>query len=128
MRGYMFKNRWTALAFVCLTAYGAASLIGGEEDEGLLLSATEDLTQSRSEFGERSAELSKTRRRPVLDASPVGEFASDDELMYNFAAEDDLIDDTDGFDPVPDVDPNSEMDSIAVPVDEYMLVDDDEIH
>lgn len=128
MRGYMFKNRWTALAFVCLTAFGAANLIGGEDDEGLLLSATEDLTQSTSQFGERASKLSEPRRRSVLDASDGGEFASDDELMYNFAGDDDLIDDTDGFDPVPDVDLDSEMDRIAVPVDEYMLIDDDEIH
>ena len=26
MRGYMFKNRWGALLFVCLTAIGAASI------------------------------------------------------------------------------------------------------
>lgn len=116
------------MAFVCLTAFGAANLIGGEDDEGLLLSATEDLTQSTSQFGERASKLSEPRRRSVLDASDGGEFASDDELMYNFAGDDDLIDDTDGFDPVPDVDLDSEMDRIAVPVDEYMLIDDDEIH
>ena len=108
MRGYMFKNRWGALLFVCLTAIGAASLIGGEDDQGLLLSATDELTDARDGLDSRRQELSRPDERPVLDAGNVGEFSSDDELVAEYLSDEELIDDTQGLEPEPDINPSVE--------------------
>lgn len=105
MRGYMFKNRWGALLFVCLTALGAASLIGGEDDQGVLLSAADELTKTGNDFGSRAQELSETEDRPVLDAGNIGQFTPDDDLLPEFEPEDELSDNTQGLEPEPGVDP-----------------------
>lgn len=103
----MFKSRWGALFFVCATAFGAANLIGGEDDQGVLLSTADELSDARKELGKRKQELSEPDERPVLDAGNGEEFTS------GFAPDEDLIDDTRGFDPVPDVDPAREIEKMA---------------
>lgn len=124
MRGYMFKNRWGAIAFVCLMAFGAANLVGSKEDGGILQSAADKLTQSKDKLSERTAELAEPDERPVIVADPPAEFASDDEL---FGSDDYLIDNARGSDPVPDLDVVGEMDSYAEDGDVVMIIDNDEI-
>lgn len=124
MRGYMFKNRWGALLFVCLIAFGAASLIGDEDDEGLLLSAAGELTKTQADFANRSTELSRPDERPVLNAGDIGQFSSDEELASEFVPDDELIDDTRGFEPEPDINPSYEMER-AEEGDVFMVIDND---
>ncbi len=107
----MFKNRWGALLFVCLTAFGAANLIGGEDNQGVLLDAADELTQTRDEFGNRKQELSQPDARLVLDAGSAGQSSPDEDFVGGFVSDDDLIDDARGLEPVPDVNPTPELDS-----------------
>jgi hypothetical protein len=113
----MFKNRWGALMFVCLMAYSAVTLVGGEDDEGILLSAAEELTKAKAE----------TDERPAIEADTPDENSSDEELDDSFGSEDYLIDSAQGFDPVPDLDIASEMGSYAEGGDVVIVVDNDEI-
>ncbi len=124
MRGYMFKNRWGALFFVCLMAFGAASLIGGEDDKGLLLSAAGELTEVGDDFGNPKQELSEPEERAVLDAGDVGQFSPDEDFVEEYAPDDDLIDDTRGFEPVPDIDPSREVEKVEEEGDVVMYIDD----
>jgi hypothetical protein len=123
----MFKNRWGALVFVCLIAYSAVTLVGGEDDEGILLSATEELTKAKAETDALSAERAGTDSGPETGADLLGEFSSDEELGESFGSEDYLIDSAEGFDPVPDLDIASEMGSYAEGGDVVIVVDNDEI-
>lgn len=124
MRGYMFKNRWGALFFVCLTALGAVGLIGGEDDEGLVLSAAGELTDVGNDFGNRNQELSEPEQRAVLDAGDVGQFSPDEDFVEEYAPDDDLIDDTRGFEPEPDIDPSREVEKVEEEGDVVMYIDD----
>ncbi len=125
MRGYMFKNRWGALFFVCLTAFGAASLIGGEDDEGLLLSAAGELTDVGDDFGNRKQEFSEAEERPVIDAGDVGEFSPDEDFVDEYVPDDDLIDNTQGFEPEPDIDPSREVERVEEEGDVVIYIEDD---
>lgn len=124
MRGYMFKNRWGALFFVCLTALGAVGLIGGEDDEGLVLSAAGELTDVGNDFGNRKQELSEPEQRAVLDGGDVGQFSPDEDFVEEYAPADDLIDDTQGFEPEPDIDPSREVEKVEEEGDVVMYIDD----
>lgn len=123
MRGYMFKSRWGALLFVCLTVYGAVSLIGDEEDEGTLLSAADTLTHSRAEFSENSAALSAPNPRPVLDAGSADAEVLSEGSVSSPEEDDYLIDTAQGIDPSPDVDPDVPTGTPAEQGDEYVLVE-----
>ncbi|RDC60970.1 hypothetical protein HME9302_02187 [Alteripontixanthobacter maritimus] len=48
MFSYLFKNRWMALIFVLTGAYGAATLVGTEEDEGLVVKTAQKVEENRS--------------------------------------------------------------------------------
>jgi hypothetical protein len=120
----MFKNRWGALFFVCLTALGAVGLIGGEDDEGLVLSAAGELTDVGNDFGNRKQELSEPEQRAVRDAGDVGQFSPDEEFVEEYAPDDDLIDDTRGFEPAPDIDPSREVEKVEEEGDVVMYIDD----
>lgn len=124
MRGYMFKNRWGALFFVCLTALGAVGLIGGEDDEGLVVSAAGELTDVGNDFGNRKQELSEPEQRAVRDAGDVGQFSPDEDFVEEYAPDDDLIDDTRGFEPEPDIDPSREVEKVEEEGDVVMYIDD----
>ena len=39
MRGYMFRNRWFALLFVCLTLAGVTKLVGTDRESGAIQEA-----------------------------------------------------------------------------------------
>lgn len=106
----MFKNRWGALLFVCLTAFGAANLIGGEDDQGVLLDAADELTRVKHDFGNTKQEFSQPDARGVLDAGNVGQSPAAEDFDGGFVPDDDLINDARGFEPEPDVNPSPELD------------------
>ena len=115
MRSYMFKNRWGALFFVCLTAFGAVNLIGGEDDEGLLLSATGELTETQIGADIQDNSASQT---PSSNEIVISEYVSDS----------DLIDDAQGFDPTPALDPAKELSKVEEEGDMIILIDDDQLN
>ncbi len=95
----IFQSPKGALIFVGSTMLGAALLVGSEDQEGALVVATSELERQReiaemqNEFGDDSIvsqAQQNVRRRPV-EEQPSFEFSSDEEL----------IDDTRGFDPTP---------------------------
>lgn len=98
-------NRWGAVLFVGIAALGAVSLIGGEDDPGMLLEAADELTQAKDDFQTRADELSRPDERPVLDAGSGDAFATDEDVVMELMPDEELIDDARGIDPVPDVDP-----------------------
>ncbi|MDZ4308835.1 hypothetical protein [Allopontixanthobacter sp.] len=113
----MFKNRWGALIFVCLSVLGAVSLIGGEDDHGALLLAADELTETKSELQIQAGELSQadSSAEPTPDEQPVSGFMSDEEL----------IDDTRGIDPAPDIDPSPAAENVEEQGDVIMYIEDD---
>lgn len=58
----LFRNRWVALAFVLLTAIGAAELVGEEEDGGPLGNAAEKWAGQASE----TSTIVRTTSDPTL--------------------------------------------------------------
>lgn len=125
MRGYMFMNRWGALIFVCLAAFGAVSLIGGEDDPGVLLYAAGELTQTRDKFKSDAATLALPDDRPVLDAATGGEFTPDEELETEFLPDEQLIDDTRGFEPAPDINPSPPNEDVEEQGDVVIYIEDE---
>ncbi len=122
MRGYMFMNRWGALIFVFLAAFGAVSLIGDEDDPGVLLDAADELTRSKSQYEADAAALAQPDDRPVLDADTGGEFTPDEELEAEFLPDDELIDDTHGFEPTPDIIPTPPGEGVEEQGDVVMYI------
>ena len=112
MRGYMFRSRWGALAFVVLSAVGAASLIGGEEDKGVLLNAAHDIQQQRS-----AMEATMAGEEPPPIAVPSGAAAE-------FTSDEELIEDAAGFDPTP-IEDAAAPPAEVVPQDEVVIVSRD---
>lgn len=91
----MFKSSKGALLFVVVTLLGAAALIGTEDNEGALLKAAANIEKQR--------EAMKTDRRITQSSSaPIG-FASTNSGEYEFASDDELIDNATGFDPTPEL-------------------------
>lgn len=94
MRGYMFKSSKGAILFVVVTIFGAAMLIGSENNEGALIKAAADIEKQREMI---NAERSFARS----ENAPVG-FASGNTQPLEFTPDEDLIDDATGFDPTPE--------------------------
>ncbi len=111
MRGYMFRTKWGALLFAVATAAGAATLIGGEQDRGVLLNAAEDIQQQKAAM---EATMSSGSSPLAIPTSARVEFTSEEEL----------IDDASGFDPTP-VEDGAPLESEVVPHDEVVIVSRD---
>lgn len=111
--GYMFRSRWGALLFVAMSATGAASLVGGEDEEGVLMTAAEDLERQRVAM-ERTVAEAATDPSAMPAEGPELEFTDDEEL----------IDDAAGFDPTP-VDEGTVPADELVPHDEVVIVPGD---
>lgn len=101
----MFKNRWGALIFVFATAFGAANLIGEEDDQGVLLSAADELTAAQNDLGIERQEFSQPGNRPVIGGGDAGRLSPEEDFVDEYAPDADLIDDALGVDPEPDIDP-----------------------
>lgn len=108
----MFRNRWGALFFAVMTAAGAAALVGGEQEQGVLLDAAEDIQQQKAAMEATMAGVSA----PPAAITTSGEV----EFIYD----EDLIDDAAGFDPTPAEDA-APLPGEVVPYDEIVIVSRD---
>jgi hypothetical protein len=86
----MFRNRWGALLFVCLTLAGAATLVGTEEGEGAIQQATDQIAQQRAQAEQLTADM-QAPAQPAGDPTETVVLSSDE----------DLIDPATGEDPTP---------------------------
>lgn len=89
MSGKLFRGRSGALAFAGFVILAAVSLVGTDEDDGLVTQATDEIT---------AAPLA---REPAIE--PVSQSAEPFDMADDvaFASDEDLIDDAEGFDPTP---------------------------
>jgi len=99
----MFQSPKGALIFVGSTLLGAALLVGSEDQEGALVVATSELerqrqiTEMQNDFGGPGASnpsASQTREA-------VQRQSAQEPLSFEFSSDEELIDDTRGFDPTP---------------------------
>ena len=90
MRGYMFRNRWGALLFVCLTLAGAATLVGTETGEGAIQQATDQIAQQKAQ----ADRLTTDTQAPAQPTRKTAE-------TVVWSADEDLIDPATGEDPTP---------------------------
>ncbi|MDG2004926.1 MAG: hypothetical protein P8J20_16505 [Novosphingobium sp.] len=109
MHRLLFNNRIGALAFVAFILLGVRILVGTDNDRGALEQATERFVP------EQQVAQPQQRARPA--PKPV---------ITEFTSDEDLIDDTSGFDPSgwssePDVVPDEGMEAADSPPD---LVED----
>ena len=88
MRGYMFRNRWFALLFVCITLAGVTTLVGTDKKNGTIQQAAGQIAAQRAQADQMTT---ATQETPVE--------ASADDVPY--ADDDELIDEASGEDPTP---------------------------
>jgi hypothetical protein len=91
MRGYMFRNRWGALLFVCITLAGAASLVGTEEGQGAIQQATDEIAQQKAQADQWTTDTQ----------APSAATASATATTVVSTSDEDLIDPATGIDPTP---------------------------
>ena len=102
MYTFLFRNRYGALAFVGLTMIGAASLVGTQEDEGLITQTAATIEQQRADF-EQASEAVNATPSPTTDMN-AGTPTIERAPPIPIAEDEDLIDDAEGIDPTP-IDP-----------------------
>ena len=90
MRGYMFRNRWFALLFVCITLAGVTKLVGTDKDAGTIQEAAGQLAETRAQ----AEQITTGTMDAALDDA-------DDADDAPYAGDDDLIDAATGEDPTP---------------------------
>lgn len=98
----MFQSRGGAVFFVGATLFGAAMLVGTENEDGTLAVATAQIEQQRADFI-AEAEALNSPQQPEARASGQQEsepLPADTE----FSSPEDLIVDPTGFDPTPVID------------------------
>jgi hypothetical protein len=89
MRGYMFRNRWFALLFVCLTLAGVTKLVGTDKEQGTLQQAA----------GQVVAQKAQAERLTTSTQDIPAEDGSAEEIPL--ASDEELIDEALGEDPTP---------------------------
>lgn len=118
MFSYMFKNRWMALIFVLTGAYGAVTLIGTEEKEGVVIQTAQKVQDNQTQRsgggdwgidGEMPREPREYEEDGAIDETLPDPWALDDSVSPDeFSApfmDGAPIDDGTGFDPDPMIDP-----------------------
>jgi hypothetical protein len=118
MHSPVFRSRWIALAFVLLTAMGAALLVGDEEGGGVIGQATERLIGQRTDSAQEVE---------ILVPEPVGELRMPAQQQLAIPVEDDPIADQadEGYDPEADSDtePAIDPDPDAEQPAEFVIVE-----
>ncbi|WBY16808.1 hypothetical protein PF049_01165 [Erythrobacteraceae bacterium WH01K] len=112
MSGPMLRNRVAAIAIVVLTLAGVASLVGTEDNEGALTSATKALAEkaaASSEAGPRNPDATAPAAVTEIASPPAPA-----QFPTEFADDESLIDDARGFDPSPVVDDPAEGEVVGV--------------
>lgn len=98
MYKFLFKNRLAAVGFVVLTTISAASLVGTEEKAGLIEKTAQEIEQQKAEFEAEMGQMQipKNTAPPPSPAEP-----SIAREPVEFTDDEELIDQTEGFDPTP---------------------------
>lgn len=112
MYGFIFKNKLGALAFVGMTLYGVATLVGSEEDDGLLQQGVESIQSERTSFEQQIGEFGDPEPAEILDADdeedislPPGElFGADEPDEFGFDPQPDDAS-SEGYEPSPTINP-----------------------
>ena len=94
MKGYMFQNKTGAIVFAALTLFGVATLVGTEEEDGALTSATQQLQQQGAQL------RGETDAMAVPDQDPEPVVVEEDEEAATFATDEELVLDPTGIEPV----------------------------
>ena len=114
MYSLLFKNRAVALGFVLLTAAGAVSLVGTEEEGGLIEQTKQQFGVQKQEFADRVQDL----QTPTPRAAPRPASASLS-MPVELADDEHLIDQAEGYDPTPD---DGEEPGTAAELDEKIII------
>ena len=85
MRGYMFRNRWFALLFVCITLAGVTKLVGTDKEQGTIQQAAGQIAAQRAQAEQTTTATQETPAEAGADDVP---YADDDELIDEAVGED----------------------------------------
>ena len=116
----MFSNRIAAIALVVLTLAGVASLVGTDDNEGALTSATQALAEKAAasrQSPNRQSQLPPAEVPSAPAPEPAAPQPAAPQVATEFADDETLIDTAEGFDPSPfDIGP--EEGEVAVVVED----------
>ena len=111
----MFQNRVAAIAIVVLTLAGVASIIGTEDNEGALAAATQALADKAAASAATSDRYASAPGPATAVSQPAAAPApSPASYPTEFADDESLIDDAQGFDPSPFVEDPSAGEVVAL--------------
>ncbi|GAA4641846.1 hypothetical protein GCM10023115_02200 [Pontixanthobacter gangjinensis] len=96
----LFRNRLAALGFVLLMIISAISLVGTEDQEGVITKTANEIEAQKAEF-ESAVEA-------VGPPKTLNGQGSEEETPIEFLDDEELIDSAEGFDPTPDDEFNPE--------------------
>ncbi|UIP07099.1 hypothetical protein LY632_01475 [Erythrobacter sp. SDW2] len=121
MKNYMFQSKGGALVFVGLTLASVAALVGTEDEDGALTSATSQI----EEQGEQFRSQADAAANPDPDPDPVmveveneGEFSSDADLVLDPIGFEPV-----GMEPSPDANDSEVVEVIEEPASEEAIVE-----
>lgn len=106
----MFQSRNGALGFAALVVIGALVLVGGEDDPGTVIETSSDIAGQRTDLQRQMDESNDVERFDDEDDNDV-EWAEEDD----YADDEELIDDTQGFDPAPETDNHIAEEAVVSP-------------
>ncbi|MGB7407853.1 MAG: hypothetical protein WA908_05055 [Pontixanthobacter sp.] len=115
MYSLLFRNKLVALGFVALFLIGVATLVGTEDNAGVLSQTAQSLDTHRSDFDETVKELETPAPQPTImaDAPEPAEIPP--------ASDEALIDEATGYDPTP-IDPDAPLDPKAIEESEDVVI------
>jgi hypothetical protein len=98
MYQFLFRNKWAALAFLILMLVSVRALVGRQDEDGVISHTKTELIAQRKQMQQQMGQLNAAPSKnanipPPPDAGGNG-----------YVDDNDLIDDTKGFDPTPEID------------------------
>lgn len=96
MAGNLFRNPKRALLFVGMTLFSVAMLVGSEGNDGALVRAATNLQRE-------DAAPHEFEGRPQQDDLSAYDEDRGRSIDHAFTSDEELIDDTQGFDPAPEL-------------------------
>ncbi|MEP3052346.1 MAG: hypothetical protein ABJP48_06320 [Erythrobacter sp.] len=115
----LFQNHKAALAFAGVTIFSTLMLVGTEEEGGTLHDAIDGLDQQRSEIRDQARGFSRSDE----DQPGAGSPTVIPDYTVEFADDEELIDDAQGFDPNANFAPPVQEPS---DFDEFIQIDPDD--
>lgn len=104
MQNFMFKSSRGALIFAGIIVLGAVSLVGVEDDPGTVVEATDDINRQKAELDAMIANEDRLIDEALEEDDEFDEWLEED---IEFFDDEELINDAEGFDPAPMVDPSN---------------------